>query len=164
MLETLHQHDVTVFWNFWPFDRILWTFFRNFINGFGFNGFNNWLNDLFFIPRTIWNTIFSILGLPLNILFDILNFIPNFLLGLPNTIGTILSIPPTILRYLPWWLPVFIFETIFYLFLVFIGLFFGVIFGGGIALVVAVPATLVWLVVDAILQLMQGPEGLPWNV
>ena len=149
MQSSLHSHDVTVWWNFWPFNHLFWVFPRNFMNGFMFNWVNNFLNDLWFFPRQIWNFVFEVAAWPLNIILDVLNFLPNFIFGIPNFIMSVLGIFPGAFRYSIWWLPVFLLECFV------------------IGIPVILWETIVWSTITAVGTVYleaASVEGLPWLV
>ena len=68
----------------WPFNRVLWAPVARFLFGHGFDSLTNVLYDLFYWPIIIWNTCTNILFWPINTMLDIVNFLPNVLLAIPE--------------------------------------------------------------------------------
>ena len=120
-LKQMHSHDVSVFWDFWPFDRLLPIFLKNFLDGYSFNWFNNWLNDVFFIPRNFWNSIWEakyfwlIEVNPINWILDWFNFIPNLLLFIPDVLFAFFGIAPWLLRFITWFPSFFFVEPVIFI-------------------------------------------------
>ena len=68
----------------WPFNRVLWAPVARFLFGHGFDSLTNVFYDLFYWPIIIWNTCTNILFWPINTMLDIVNFLPNMLLAIPE--------------------------------------------------------------------------------
>ena len=81
MLTTTHPHDVSIIWNFWPFNYILWTPVVEFLNGHGLNWVMNFFNDIFLLPMILWNGFFgAFMAIP-NIFLTLLKLIPDTVFG-----------------------------------------------------------------------------------
>ena len=96
-MNTLQHHpNVEVMWEAWPFSVILWDPVREFIQGHGLNPFFNvWLD----VTRPIilfWNTFMGILFWWFNLIWFILNFIPNVTIG---TLSDIIFFIPEVVTF-----------------------------------------------------------------
>ena len=52
-----HSHDVSVIWNIYPFNVILWQPVVTFLQGHGLNIVNNVVYSFLELPIGIWNII-----------------------------------------------------------------------------------------------------------
>ena len=72
-----HSHDVSIIWEFWPFNVAIPQIVRVLLTGYGINPIFTLMYDISFWPIMIWNGIFGMIGVPVNIIFNFLYAIIN---------------------------------------------------------------------------------------
>ena len=72
-----HSHDVQIIWWCWPFINIIPAVVRELVGGYGINPIFTWMADIAWWPIFIWDMFWWVWGWPLNVIIDIVMFIPN---------------------------------------------------------------------------------------
>ena len=74
-----HPHDVSIIWEFWPFDVMIPSALRVFLTGYGINPVFTWMYDISYIPMQIWDGFWNFVAWPINSIFSFLWGLVNFL-------------------------------------------------------------------------------------